>query len=284
MLTKVISVCAKKDVVTWATASEFIVRNIEALNYVVVVPDDDVQLFEINSSTKYTVIGESKYTRHFMAHLKSKVSQSNQNRLGWYTQQLIKLSTLTEAQEDDIFLIWDADTVPLKKLHFQRNNLIVHYGSDENHQPYFDFVQKFLQLAKVVPYSFVAQCLAIRGRWALAFFALIEENYKKQWLEALIDNINFDEQSGFSEYETIGTFVTHKFPQEICLIKHRWLRHGAALIGMPDNVKKVWGRILLLPFDFVSFEAWESPYRFFKFETWKVYFVKLFSKIFTIKG
>ena len=40
---------------------------------------------------------------------------------GWYFQQLLKYAFCFERQEDDYYLIWDADTVPLRPLQFFDN-------------------------------------------------------------------------------------------------------------------------------------------------------------------
>jgi hypothetical protein len=275
---KIISVCCQKDLKTWKTASSYIVRNIESDSYLVIVPDNEVNLFKENSPNNYEVLGESKYTNLFQAYLRAKISAECKSRLGWYLQQLIKMAVLKEFSNDEILLIWDSDTVPLKKISFLKKGLIGHYKGTEHHEAYFNCIGKLIGLPRKVSYSFVAQCLAIKGKWSSDFFADIERRHGKPWHEAIIDCIDFNEMSGFSEYETLGTFIQHHYPSEITILKNKWYRRGNALIGKAENLKFSFFRGLLCPFDFVAFENWDKPYRFYKIDFSK-YLKIIFKKL-----
>jgi hypothetical protein len=258
-IAKTISVCCKKDLSSWRIASRYIAENIESENYVVIVPDNEVRLFRENSPPDYQVVAESKYAEHYKDYLFRKIPEDKKGRFGWYLQQFIKLSALSDANADELYLIWDADTVPLKKLEFTNGEKILHYTAQEHHQPYFDLINSLLALPRQAPYSFIAQCFAIKGNWSDAFFRFIEEAHRKQWAEAIIDCINFAEGSGFSEYETLGTFIAHKYGSEICPLPNDWCRYGNTLIGGPENISSADAQLKLRSYDFISFENWDNP-------------------------
>ena len=194
-INKIVSVCCKKDIETWKTAARYIIQNIESEAYLVIVPDNEIKFFQESSPAHYQVHGESKYTNTFQAYLRAKIPRGQESRYGWYLQQFIKLSAIREFGNDELILIWDSDTVPLKKLSFYENKCVRHYIAIEHHQPYFDFITKLNGLPKKVAYSFISQCLAIKGKWSVHFFADIEKRHGKPWHEAMIDCIDFRMQS-----------------------------------------------------------------------------------------
>ena len=281
-----ISVCSVKDLEVWRLASKFITRNIKSKKYIVIVPDNEVELFVKNTNNKFKVKPESLFVGKLKETLKKKISHANMDRLGWYLQQFIKFSAIKNAiknnLDDDIILIWDADTIPLKKLKFiNSNNKIVYYTSKEDHKFYFNFIKKFMGLDKVVKFSFIAQCFPIKVLWIKEFFKYLESRHKKKWQEALINSINFNQRTGFSEYETLGTFISHNYKDSFVTTKSPWLRNGNGLIGSVHNIYKFPFSLITKYYDFISFEASDLSFRKFKKLFNKLiprYFLSLFSR------
>ena len=63
-----------------------------------------------------------------------------QNRLGWYYQQILKLTFVLKFTKDKRapIIIWDADTIILKKiLFFEKKNSICHGTTSEFHKAYY---------------------------------------------------------------------------------------------------------------------------------------------------
>ena len=61
-------------------------------------------------------------------------------RLSWYYQQILKLSFIVDfvSVKKENIIIWDADTIILKKINFFDNNYSIKYGTlFEFHKPYF---------------------------------------------------------------------------------------------------------------------------------------------------
>ena len=148
--------------------------------------------------------------------------------------------------------------MPVKKLIFTKNKKLGYYKSNEHHKEYFNFIKLTLNLDKKVDYSFVAQSFAVKGRWFGEFIKAIELGKKSTWINIIIDNIDFKKHSAFSEYETLGTFISHNYQNEIYEIHNEWYRFGNSTFG---NIKKIdtpFMKFIFARYDFVSFEYWDK--------------------------
>ena len=255
----VVSVCSAKDINVWKVAAQYITKYIDATDYYVFVPDSDVDLFKLHSPSHYKVIGEQSLCGEIIDDLRSRFTEPNAPRFGWYLQQFVKLSALIYLREQDLVVVWDADTVPLRRISFiSENEKVVHYKGTERHEPYFNSIEKLLGMRPIVDYSFITQSLAIKGTWIKAFVEHIEKKHEKIWYEAVLDSIDFRQVSGFSEYEMLGTFISHLFSSEIQSTKLKWCRFGNEKIGSIKNISTPTSRKKLAEFEYVAFETWDT--------------------------
>jgi hypothetical protein len=273
---QIICVCCARDAIVWKIASMYITKNIDSVHYKVIVPDNEVELFKKISSKPFEILGESVYTKRFASEIKKRLSNKISGQFGWYLQQFIKLSAVAGCKAHEIVLIWDADTVPLKKLVFiDEQGRLNYYRGTEHHQPYFETIERLLHLSKKVNFSFIAQCFAIKAEWIQELFDDIEKKHDQSWELSLLDAINFEEGNSFSEYETLGTFVSEHHASEINYIQSEWLRLGNSTIGHPAFLSPHIISKKLNQYDFVSFEKWDKAKPYF----WKVslpFFLKVY--------
>lgn len=277
-LQNVISVCSIDDIHAWKSASPRIIQNIYSKNYTVIVPSKDLKAFAECTPSNFSVISEDEYvSTAFAMQLRERTAASTVGirRYGWYLQQFIKLSALERTPNREVSLIWDADTVPLKRLTYEKAGKILFYKGDEYHKPYFKVIASLLGLQKTNPFSFIAQCLPCRGSWAKDLFRTIEDRTQKSWKEGILDFIDFNELSGFSEYETVGTFVASNYPKDFAILDNRWCRWGNGLIGSIDNLRLCEG-VLRLRYDFISFEKWNLPYSLYSGRRLRQHFKRIF--------
>ncbi|SNX29098.1 hypothetical protein SAMN06295945_1462 [Polynucleobacter meluiroseus] len=273
---QLISVCSKKDAATWKIASPYIAKNISSSIYSVIVPEDEIEFFKNISPSSFNVIGESLLADQFSGEIKSRLSEKTKSQYGWYLQQFLKLAAANDCLPNETVLIWDADTIPLKPLTFMdEKSRLIFYQSDEYHQPYFDFISRLLGLEKKVAFSFIAQCFVMKAAWLQQFCNELEIKYQKPWIKVLLENINFDEGNGFSEYETLGTYFSYHYADSIAFTKNKWLRLGNSTVGSavflsPKLIKKK-----LSLYDFVSFEKWDKAKPYFLKVT-APFFLKVF--------
>lgn len=260
---ELISVCCLKDIETWGITSRFITKNISANRCKVIVPDHEMKAFAEISPSEFQIIGESKYTSQFRDRLRELLPQEKKDQFGWYLQQFIKLLAIKDNPASAIVAIWDADTAPIAPIHFvSADGKIQYYKSTEHHQPYFETIQRIISLEKIVGFSFIAQCFPIKVSWLNEFCNEIESKFKMPWIDALISQIDFNEGNGFSEYETLGTFISHHYPDEVIFIDRPWWRLGNTLLNHVAFLSDKRAQELSASYDFISFEKWEraKPY------------------------
>ena len=140
-----------------------------------------------------------------------------QNRLGWYYQQILKISFIIKfvKQRNEPMLMWDADTIILKKFQFFDYEKTIKYGTTlEYHRAYFHTNKKILN---ILPKYFLAMTNQFIGLTPLECNFLLKKLLKKQKnltnLAELISNIvissvslSHEKYNGsmFSEQELIG--------------------------------------------------------------------------------
>ncbi len=237
MINKVIILCVRNDGKTFEIGARYIQRYISARKYIVIVPQSDLSYFSSLNLGSFYVISEEKYS-HIAILLKQKQLG---DRFGWYFQQFIKMSELDDGNCDDINVIWDADTIPLRKISFVIDGKIFFYQGAEHHKPYFKLIYNLLGTHKLLNTSFIAQCMPYRVSWFKNFVLEVEAQNNKCWYEKLIQLIDANEAAGFSEYETLGTYAVKNFRHEILINEktNNWYRYGNSLICGPQNIENV---------------------------------------------
>jgi hypothetical protein len=265
-----ITLCCAKHIDVWKINSNQILKYIKSNKYTLIVPKLDLELFKKNTPEEYQVYSEDIYLSKSVKILLNKKCK-NISRRGWYLQQFIKIASLRKIKNEDIFVIWDSDNIPLKKIFFKKKKKILFYKSEEHHLPYFDFIRKVFKIEKKTKNSFVAQCLPCKGKWINNFFKYIEKNYNENWEDVFINNINFHSHSAFSEYETLGTFFYENFHKEMKFLKNNYQRYGYSEIKSLNNFF-INEKRLSKKYDFISFENWEDRTLFFRLKLYLKYF------------
>ena len=138
-------------------------------------------------------------------------------RLSWYYQQVLKITFSLNfiSKNKKNLIIWDADTVILKKINFFKNDLSIKYGNFfEFHKAYYLTNEQILKKIPSYFISFLNQFIAI-SEIECAYFAtnnlnskLPDEELGKKISEMIIKSIFIKHKnyngSMFSEYELIG--------------------------------------------------------------------------------
>jgi hypothetical protein len=258
VIDEVISVCSIKDIDVWTVAAKHIVQFISAKQYTVIVPDAQVQMFAAVTEAPYQVKPESL----FVGNLKEKIAQTltpeNQDRVGWYLQQFVKISAVLAHEDRGVVLIWDADTVPLKRLEFiNSSGRFIYYKGNEYRKSYFDFIERALGLKRTQNFSFIAQSLILKVSWARELTNALALNAQLSWVDAALSFLNKTEPAGFSEFETLGTWIWNHHHDEILISDRSWYRNGLSLVGNPLKLSQAVWSGLAQSYDFVSFEGWD---------------------------
>lgn len=160
------------------------------------------------------------------------------------------------------YLIWDADTIPLRNIQFLNKNKSLIQTSSEYHRPYFDVIKSLLNLDKLIPKSFITEHMMVSKAIMKELIGTIQNtNQKQHWvfnILSLIDKTNLS-QSGFSEYETYGTYAlsNYSFAIQIRDENLRSFRSGTRVYTPNPSFKNL--EILKkLNYDYVTFEVWDN--------------------------
>jgi len=249
--TILISFCISRDLDVWCHSHQAMLKFIQVDCYVVVVPDEEVYEFRSNTDHRFQVLPESIFRADWQKPLEDKFSLETKNRFGWYKQQFLKLAALDYFRKEfDGLIIFDSDTMPLSDMSFFIKGKPVYFVSKENHPQYFDTLQKIFGFGKLTDFSFISQCFPVRSYHLDHFFDFF---LPQQWWSVLLDKVDFNSRSSFSEYETLGNYIHKYFLGDYITSNALWYRFGYDL-GKPSYVfRKYSDRVC---FNFVAFEKW----------------------------
>lgn len=138
-----------------------------------------------------------------------------QKRINWYYQQVLKISFVLKFidKERKSIIIWDADTIILKKIDFFENDISIMYGNfNEFHKSYFITNKMILKTLSKYYISFLNQFIAISVEdGKLLIQKLLDgqvDNISQTLSKIILSNIFLAHKeyngSMFSEYELLG--------------------------------------------------------------------------------
>lgn len=146
------------------------------------------------------------------------ICKNQQDRSGWLYQQLIKLYGERVSSQEK-FLILDSSTVFISPKIFCHNGQDILDHSDEWHRPYFTMYERMMLRKTVSKTSFVCHYMLFDRNKLLDLKSDVELRFQKRFDEVILDLIDREECSSFSEYETYGNYVMSKWPESI---KHEY--------------------------------------------------------------
>lgn len=184
----------------------------------------------------------------------------NASRPGWYYQQFLKME-YSRLCDEDYYLCWDADTIPLRPIEMFNSQGIPYLDTKpEFSPPYFDTLNNLLGLSKVIERSFISEHMLFKKTLMLE---LLEEIMKASlkgntFFEKILNAVN-NPHNGFSEFETYGTWVASRHSEEYRLREWKSIRNTNFMINRndltDDDLK--W---LATGFDAASFERYQETY------------------------
>ena len=176
---------------------------------------------------------------------------------GWYLQQFIKLA-YSRLCKDEFYLVWDADTLPVRPIKFFNSKTNRPYLSikREYHARYFKTLKTLLGLEKTIKASFIAEHMLIHTESCKEVLNVIDNNPALKgetfWEKILYASALTGEGYAFSEFETLGTFFITSHPDLYEIRQLETLRTGALYLGEnPEHKYLSWAG---KSFDTVSFE------------------------------
>ena len=133
-------------------------------------------------------------------------SVNGTNRAGWIFQQLLKLSGRIGTAP--YFLVIDADHILVRRHTFLDNcGRTVFYMSKEFHPPYYRSIESLLGMPYGETLSYVDHKMLFSREWLHTLQQHLEQRFDMPWDKAILQHLDANEISCFSEYETYGTYL-----------------------------------------------------------------------------
>ena len=259
---EVISMCSRHHLDVWKWTSSLVPQFIQATSYTVFVPEDEIEVFARVTDPRIKVKSQDSLGKPYRNKLMEKlIHAQNEGRYGWYLQQFMKIEALLSSSSEQA-VIWDSDCVPLRPIQtFDLGGRAVYMkASAEDNSAYFDCIFQLTGLRKIVDFSFVIPACPTYISWVQAFSeSLKKSDANLSWYDSLLANIDFSLQSGFSETETLGTWISHKYPELVTTSFGRWERRGQKRFGYAKNMNNHRLASIHEKFglDIVTFENWD---------------------------
>lgn len=177
--------------------------------FLVCRPSEKLQLFSNENNCK--VVDESFVLPFTVKDISYNVN--GLDRSGWLFQQFLKMSVDKISTSDFVYVI-DANTILVQKQKFDKDDKVIFLISDEYHLPYFEIYKNIFPNGNVESFSFVAHQMFIDTKKLTLLKNEISSIHNCAWYDAILKNIDYSQISGFSEFETMGNWMSAKFPDE----------------------------------------------------------------------
>ena len=233
-----------RDIVLIANRS--VEKMVKGIDHVYFIDENELVDFAVLRTVIDSIVGHVPY----------------KDRTGWYVQQFIKMG-YSSICTDQYYLLWDSDTVPIRKCSFFLEGKPCFDIKKEFHEPYFVTIGRLFQgLNKRIDGSFISEHMIINTHYMREMLETIENNTAlngKNYQEKILYSIDNKDllKSGFSEFETYGTFMTAYHPNFYTFRKWSSLRHGKYFYNEPmlSEYEKKW---LSNNYDAISYEKSDS--------------------------
>ena len=138
---------------------------------------------------------------------------NGEDRTGWYFQQFLKWEARKYSTTNN-YVVADADTIFIRPMILLHNNKYVFYRGDQHHMPYFKTYEKLFGYLPEKQPSFIANYMIFNTAIIDKIIARIEKIYpgNKEWYKIILDAIDKNEPSSFSEFETYGYYMSKYHP------------------------------------------------------------------------
>lgn len=202
----------------------FFINFIDGIKNIIFIGNEEINklIKEKKSSLNFPIIFINEKLLIDINKVKQLIKIKNKyavGRSGWYIQQFLKM-IYCRLCHNKFYLIWDSDTIPIKKVSmFSNDGKPIFDVKTEFNKPYFITLKRiFPKLGKKYKFSFISEHMIINTNLMKNMIKRITFNKNligNTWYEKIINCIDIKDlpKSGFSEFETYGTFVKEYYKQ-----------------------------------------------------------------------
>ena len=261
---QVFASCRMRDVEVLEIVAQRLPEMIPLKQFFVGAPDHECAEMQRRLGSRATVLAEdSMIPGVTLAKVRALPLQGFPRGAGWYFQQLLKLQFAFTDPDDDYYLIWDGDTVPLRPMRFfDEQGRLLMTKAEEHHAPYFETYWRILGEEPHREFSFIAQHIPAQKSVVREMLAKIEEHVPGEgnWAWKLMRTLPSQGYSLFSEYETYGHYMKNHYPERVQFIERSWRREMAHRSGraLPTEAEL---KVAAQRYDYVGYERVMGPGR-----------------------
>ena len=257
---QIISACLARDLPVYRATYQSLRRHLPGSDIHVVTKKEDFPKFKEACGPELTLWDEAELVPHMtLGELRKMPFPFFPRGAGWYFQQFLKYAFVNVSNDDDYYLIWDADTVLLRPIEFFTPEGKPYYTTaTEYHVPYFETYQALFGTEANREFSFISQHQVIRKSILREMLARMETLHpsSRNWAWAIMENLRGSGSNLFSEYETYGHYLKSERPDSFVVRALDWTRNGERWAGYPPKSDKI--ESLAQNYAYASFEAFFS--------------------------
>lgn len=176
-------------------------------------------------------------------------NKSLSHRSKWIYQQFLKLLSFKVIEElSDSFVIVDSDTIFLKDVDFDLNSFY-YCKAEEYHIPYLNPIKKLLDVESTIGFSCISHHMIFNKQKLSMMIDEIEKRFNKKFVDIVLDIIDYNEGSCFSEWDLYSNYMILNHPEMSFQRQLKWQN----IPFLPSNVDLL---NLQEYFDFVSCHAY----------------------------
>jgi len=198
-------------------------------------------------------VPESLYNSYVTIKLIEDEWKKNNRKLAyrakWLYQQFLKLlAGRVIIDLSDSFVIVDADTVFLRDIEFY-HDLFLYSKAEEYHKPYLSPIKKLLNTNETIGFSCIIHHMIMQKETLDQMITEIENNIGYPFVLSVLNNINYNEASCFSEWDLYANYIISKSPERCRIRQLKWKD-----IPYIPNLQQM--KLLKQSYDFVSCHAY----------------------------
>lgn len=225
---QIISACRLCDLPVLEITARQLPKCVPFRSLSVVCPDKDFAKIRSRLSPDVRVIPENNFLPGMTIEaLRALPVRGFPRAAGWYFQQLLKLQFAFTDLDEDYFLIWDADTVPLRPMRFfDAQGRMLLTKATEHHAPYFETYRNLFGEDARREFSFISQHIVVEKSMAREMLTRIERHVPGEgnWAWKIMRSLPQTGDNLFSEYETYGHFAKNHFAERVAFVQRAWQR------------------------------------------------------------
>ena len=179
---------------------------------------------------------------------------------GWYFQQFLKYAFAYKGDPNSDYVIWDADTVMLKPMHFKVDEKRIQTKATEHHLPYFETFENLLGFSANREFSFISQHQVINKHVLREMLKKIEDRFEgvDDWYWAILHGLKGEGTNLFSEYETYGHYEKEFYRTEVSYRELLWTRDGQKYASFPPKESEL-SEMRMHGYNYAAFENSVNP-------------------------